>query len=965
MSTWRRFRTGSALGIAGTMWCGVVAGVLFGVGSPALGDTPPVPGGLADASSAASEDHALVIAQAFQHEVQVSSDTTETSEVYAQPDGSMRMSTYLAPVRVMRPSGWVPVDATLSRLSDGSVRPAATSMPLRFSGGGAGPIAAVQTGSGQWVSVSWPNGPLPTPILSGDVATYPNVLPGVDLRLAAQVQGFSEVLVVKSAEAARQPALTSMRFAIDDGALTSTPLPGGGLESKSDDGTVQVREGQPTWWDSTGFGSDADGPGDNGVPRPIPGATSTSTSLTINASAVASAASVKYPVFVDPSFPGGRRQAWTFTDSAYPTTNYLNGSGASDSYAHSGYVNAAWSDDGRAHLTRAFFQMNMNGLQGRHILSAQLNTTLAHSSSCTPTAVSLRAANAAIGPATTWRSQPSLGTVQDTKAGAWRPDCPNGGTSGLAMGFNATPIVRLAAAGKSARVTLALQSTNESDARMWKKFRNNPTLAVQYNTVPSAPAARSITPCYLQCASPTVTSRVDPTLTATAGDRDGGTIHYNFEIWAGHSASPTSRLQSYLTPARAQGAVTSWLVPASPPVGQHALVNGGQYEYRVRAYDGTDYGPWSSGWAQFSVDTSAPPAPDAHIVGATTDQNVDPSHYEGIVGKPITVDFSTTRDASTAEIVYSLYDKIPVYAKAPACGSGTDGVVVVCRIGGVYPVQTIAPIDTGSVLYLMAFDVAGNRSSTGSVPFYVNADWAGVETGHSWKIDPATTGSIPDTAASAGQPLLEGAGVGRGLDEPNPDGFVADPVTSEKLPVPVVAVSTFAGQGAAKASAAVLTMSQSFTVAAWVKPTSTAASSLTAASAFAIAAQEGPLISGFFVDVYRNQWRFCMPSTQNSTFDGACVRSTGVAVNAWTFIAAQWDAVNHQLRLTVGEPGSPLVASHSVTASADGVFDIGIRNQPGQLFPWVGGIYGPAAIQAVATPAQLDRLRDFYSPAAI
>ncbi|MBB5801014.1 hypothetical protein F4560_000782 [Saccharothrix ecbatanensis] len=43
---------------------------------------------------------------------------------------------------------------------------------------------------------------LPEPVVDGATLTYPNVLPDVDLKLEANLKGFSELLVVKTPEVA-------------------------------------------------------------------------------------------------------------------------------------------------------------------------------------------------------------------------------------------------------------------------------------------------------------------------------------------------------------------------------------------------------------------------------------------------------------------------------------------------------------------------------------------------------------------------------------------------------------------------------------------------------------------------------------------------------------------------------------------------------------------------------------------
>src|SRR5438309_498016 len=63
----------------------------------------------ADAKSAPSSDLALRLAQAYQHPVEVSSETTETSQVTAQPDGTLLSQSFAEPVRVDVDGAWQPI----------------------------------------------------------------------------------------------------------------------------------------------------------------------------------------------------------------------------------------------------------------------------------------------------------------------------------------------------------------------------------------------------------------------------------------------------------------------------------------------------------------------------------------------------------------------------------------------------------------------------------------------------------------------------------------------------------------------------------------------------------------------------------------------------------------------------------------------------------------------------------------
>lgn len=119
--------------------------------------------------------------------VEVGELTTEDRIVHQQPDGSMLATLNVEPVRVKQDGRWNPVDTTLMRLPDGSFGARAIPSDLALSPGGAGPLVRLGKGS-KSVALSWP-GKLPAPVIAGDTATYPEVLPGVDLLMRAEAKG--------------------------------------------------------------------------------------------------------------------------------------------------------------------------------------------------------------------------------------------------------------------------------------------------------------------------------------------------------------------------------------------------------------------------------------------------------------------------------------------------------------------------------------------------------------------------------------------------------------------------------------------------------------------------------------------------------------------------------------------------------------------------------------------------------
>ncbi|MER7759224.1 ricin-type beta-trefoil lectin domain protein [Streptomyces sp. NPDC097619] len=178
--------------------------------------------------------------------------TTEATETVAAPDGrTLSVTSHAQPVRVKRGGAWRTLDATLRTGPDGTVVPAATGAALALSGGGTGPLATITTGDGKQLAVTAPFA-LPKPSLSGDTATYAGVLPDVDLKVTALKDGgWREVIVVKTAEAAADPRLASLRFPVRTKGLKLTADKAGALTVKDAGGKVRMQSPPSLQWDST------------------------------------------------------------------------------------------------------------------------------------------------------------------------------------------------------------------------------------------------------------------------------------------------------------------------------------------------------------------------------------------------------------------------------------------------------------------------------------------------------------------------------------------------------------------------------------------------------------------------------------------------------------------------------------------------------------------------------------------
>jgi hypothetical protein len=320
-------------------------------GSPMAGAAPrpavphaaaPIPRGPLTVAQAA------VRARATGKPVVAAMLTTATSQTTALPDGELELTESLLPVRMRHAGTWVPLNPALHQTTGGRLTPQAASSPLSVSAGGNGPLAVLYS-YGRTLTLTWPGGQLPAPVISGATATYPNVEPGIDLAVTATGQGdISEVLIIHSAAAAASPALaTALQLDASAPGMTITAAP---------DGSVNVATGPqadpafnspaPRIWDSAAPPAGTPTGTINGVtvvsPSGLPEASTISAPgayahvftaaqavsgdiITVAAPAASlTGAGLVYPVYVDPNWGGVaygpvNASAWTQIDSGIPT----------------------------------------------------------------------------------------------------------------------------------------------------------------------------------------------------------------------------------------------------------------------------------------------------------------------------------------------------------------------------------------------------------------------------------------------------------------------------------------------------------------------------------------------------------------------------------------------------------------------------------------------------------------------
>jgi hypothetical protein len=181
--------------------------------------------------------------------VPVDTMTDGYSQTVANADGSFSYSQSVAPVRAKKNNTWVPVDTNLVKASDGTWQPNAAAVSLSLSNGGKVPLAVLDDNAGHSETLTWPTS-LPTPQINGNSALYPEVFPGVDLRVAVDSLGFHEVLIVKSAQAAANAALAKLHFGLTTKNLTVSVDAGGQLRSTDAKGATVFAGGTPGMWDT-------------------------------------------------------------------------------------------------------------------------------------------------------------------------------------------------------------------------------------------------------------------------------------------------------------------------------------------------------------------------------------------------------------------------------------------------------------------------------------------------------------------------------------------------------------------------------------------------------------------------------------------------------------------------------------------------------------------------------------------
>jgi hypothetical protein len=513
-----------------------------------------------------TEQSATAQARATHKAVAVTADTTDTTDVVANPDGTLTMHSSVLPVRTQRNGAWVPLDPTLQANPDGTYSPAASADGVTFSGGGVGPMVTLTHGAGT-LALTWPH-TLPAPTVHGDTATYASVLPGVDLELTATASDYREVLVVRDATAAANPALAAIKLTATAHGLTLHTDPDVGLTATDPHGTVVFRDATPIMWDSTvdptaGPAPSAAAPGTGQVSQLGIKATASTTSaqLTIVPDPAAlTGPHVTYPLYIDPEMQPGESHWAEVTKNGW---HYYDAS----MFAQVGDC-TGWSGCGGLTVARSYFEFPTPALDNPSSTAAVYGATLTineawNAAGCNSATQVDIDQTGPIGPNMAWPG-PAY-TQLDNPSSAGSENCNANVLGNVVVGAAA------AASGRWPTLTLGLRAPDEGNNIFWKKFTPaSAVLSVTYKYPPNAATGLAVANS-VTCNGTTYVPDGPTTLVAAATDNNNPPLDPSlwFDVTNNGFATQTSS-----GPLRiASGTTGSWTVPAT-------LAPGG-YQWRV------------------------------------------------------------------------------------------------------------------------------------------------------------------------------------------------------------------------------------------------------------------------------------------------------------------------------------------------------------------------------------------------
>ncbi|WP_280665649.1 MULTISPECIES: LamG-like jellyroll fold domain-containing protein [unclassified Kitasatospora] len=574
--------------------------------------------------------------------------------------------------------------------------------------------------------------------------------------------GWRDVIIVKTAAAAANPALKTLHFPISTTGLTAASDSAGNVTFKDASGAVRLHAPTPLQWDSTlpapaaagvanpsgarslftaraakadasasavdTGASTADAPGDNANVATIAAvATSSSIDLTPDQNTLGKGTG---PWYLDPTISAdSASQASVQVQENYPDTKNYNAL----STLGTGYC--GYSDCTGYGRYRAYYQIGINPAiyttpggapKPPTIYSATLATQVTDASSpTTPTPMGLYWTGPIDGN-TTWNNQPcSAGSTMGgcNKIG----DNPITGTGPL--NYDVTSQMQQAAQGHWANWTIGLAPDDENNKLYRHHFANNPDITTNYDITPSIWAPRT-TPTPGNASSSTsnacptngttdgtnvawVGSNQNITLTVNNWSPAGMNLHTIFRMW-------DDKGWSWSGDSGWAGSYNNNGVSVN--VG--SLTDGRTYDWRADAYDADPpsggLGSTDSTDCYFHVDKTPP------VVAISSTQfppsgtpNPNPTVFAGQSGTfTLTGNDPAPAGGAASGVACYRVSNDPTPVTGWKCSDGAAaGIVPAAR-----PTFTYTPGNWGTnLLYAQAQDNAGNYSQPAAYSFY--APW--------------------------------------------------------------------------------------------------------------------------------------------------------------------------------------------------------------------------------------------------
>ncbi|MFJ2137028.1 LamG-like jellyroll fold domain-containing protein [Streptomyces sp. NPDC087845] len=860
--------------------------------------------------------------------------TTESTQVFANPDGTFTQEMNAAPVRARKSDGaWASIDTALVREADGLVQAKNTTAGVTFSGRGSGDTLVTLEDEGHKLQLGWPTA-LPEPRLDGDTATYADVLPDVDLQLTALSSGYTSVLVVKAAEAAKNPALATIRMTVSGNGLDIAPTADGGFVARDGDGSPVFESPAGRMWDSAGdtpaagittqldrtVSAEPEGEPElthtalltdaEGEPAPSEGPSSgdataelplkiNEDSLEITADqALLHGKDTVFPVYIDPPTKGIALGDWTALSSDGDKFWEFDGDKGVGRCSNSGLYLCSNSP----YTQRLYFEYPLSSIHGKKILDATMEVYQLWTFNCDPHWYDLSRVDKGISSSTTWSSRPTgVDLMGDRNVAYGRGSLCKPAQPANWVRFsdnvdeetneNLTTTLASYATNKTSQITFSLTAHDESDAASWARFRNDAKLSVTFVSYPDKPTSYGVQQGTTGRACnastlPFATSDTTPKMLATVQSADGSSSQLRalFEVW---KADGFSRAWYAASPDAA------WVADNAPPRRdlQRAAA---QTDYRMRvktqAYYKTDRGAtgvldsaWSS-WCYLRVDTDSPPPPVVTSAdGVYKSAETDPA--AGGVG---TSGKFTFTPADTNPTMAGIQSDVVSYKWKLNSGAVSAPITVA---KGAATTQTITPNQAGeNTIQVWGYDAAAHSSQTGYYSFLVKGAEkpSGV-----WHLD----NSGADSTSARQHPLTLGGSSAYTALARSGAGALKLNGTSDY----------------AATSSAVLDTSKSFAVSAWVRPADISRSQT-------VLSQQGTNLSGYALHYSASAGKWAFSKYASDAVGAAAVRSYSTAqpvANTWTHLAGVYNAADQTIQLFVnGVPqGQPVTSTTAWNAS--------------------------------------------------